>query len=282
MKQIERQVGQYLEYCEKVRGMTEATMRAKKNVLGRFVAETEIENLGELTNEAFGVWMRCEMARGVSARSVNMYNTVVVAMVRYYRSMGLKVPLKIALVGKLKEGEVRRKYYTAEEVERVLAVADLERGLMIRMMFETGMRIAEVTNLRMKNIEGRRIRFIGKGRKPREVYIREKTRQLMEEYVQKYGVEDYLWGIHDDKVTCDGRPPTTNTVRNWLREVFCRAGYEGFYPHALRHSFATDLQMKGASVEEIKEMIGHESIATTERYLHGFEGRMRELFEKYE
>ena len=63
--------------------------------------------------------------------------------------------------------------------------------------------------------------------------------------------------------------------------AFLNAGFEGFYPHVLRHSFATNLQRRGASVAEIKEMMGHSSIATTERYLHEFEGRMEELFEKY-
>ncbi len=59
------------------------------------------------------------------------------------------------------------------------------------------------------------------------------------------------------------------------------AGFYDFYPYALRHSFATDLQVGGASVAEIKEMIGHENIAMTERYFHGFEGRLEELFDKY-
>ena len=90
-----------------------------------------------------------------------------------------------------------------------------------------------------------------------------------------------LWSVNDGVLTCNGEPPTVNTVRKWLREAFAAAGFEGFYPHALRHSFATDLQIRGASVMEIKEMIGHESVATTERYLHGFDGRMRELFDKY-
>ena len=87
-----------------------------------------------------------------------------------------------------------------------------------------------------------------------------------------------MWGAH----ALNGEPPTVNTVRQRLCSAFEWVGFEGFYPHALRHSFATNLQSKGASVEEIKEMMGHSSIATTERYLHGFEGRMEELFDKYQ
>ena len=279
MGQILEQVESYLEYCEKVRGMSEATMGMKRNVLGRFVEITGLDDLGDLTNEVFNEWVVHETSRGVSARSINMYNAIVVAMVRYYREGGMSVPLNLNLVRKLKEGPVRRGYYTAREIEEVIRVAEERDELIIRIMFETGMRIAEVARLRLGNMEGRRVRFVGKGRKPREVYISARTLALLNNYVANNMVADYLWGMYLDGG--NGEPPTTNTVRNWLRKCFFKAGYMDFYPHALRHSFATDLQLKGATVAEIKEMIGHANVATTERYLHGFDGRMKELFDKY-
>lgn len=279
MGRIIEQVESYLEYCEKVRGMSETTMGMKRNVLGRFVEITGLNDLGSLTNEVFNEWMMHETMRGVSARSINMYNAIVVAMVRYYREGGMSAPLNLNLVRKLKEGSVRRNYYTAKEIEEVIRVAGERDELIVRIMFETGMRIAEVAKLRLGNIGGRRVRFIGKGRKPREVYISAKTLVLLNSYVMNNRVADYLWGTYLDGG--NGEPPTTNTVRNWLRKCFFRAGYMDFYPHALRHSFATDLQLKGATVAEIKEMIGHANVATTERYLHGFDGRMKELFDKY-
>ena len=110
----------------------------------------------------------------------------------------------------------------------------------------------------------------------REVYIHEDTWWEVQELVRERGIgEGYLFA------TLNGEPPTVATVRKRLKGAFLAAGFDDFYPHALRHSFATKLQVKGASVEEIKEMMGHESVATTERYLHGFEGRLEELFERY-
>ncbi|MBQ3353007.1 tyrosine-type recombinase/integrase [Candidatus Saccharibacteria bacterium] len=269
----------YLEYCEKVRGMTAATMEMKRNVLRRFWRVTGIKYLTELTNAVFDRWIKHETARGVSPRSINMYNAVVIAMVRYYKELGVKVPLNLTLIRKLKEGEVRRGFYTAEEIEDVIDAVDLQTGLIIRIMFETGMRIAEITKLRLSNFRGRQIKFIGKGRKPREVYITEETLQLLNHYINIYGVKDFLWGFYE----CggNGEAPTVNTIRNRLKRAFKKAGFDDFYPHSLRHSFATDLQRRGASVAEIKEMIGHSNIATTERYLHGFDGKMKELFDKY-
>ena len=278
MEKIIEQVDGYLNYCEKVRGMSPATMNAKRNILKRFVEATTITDVGELTNEVLNEWVVREVGRGVSARSVNTYNATILTMVQYYHEMGVEVPLRLAMVKKLKEGEARRRFYTAAEVERVIGLADMETGLMIRIMFETGMRIAELTRMRVKDIEGRRIRFIGKGRKIREVYIRNDTVKKLKEYIVRRGVVDYVWGARGG---VSDEPPTVATIRKRLRRPFYAAGVEDFYPHALRHSFATDLQVRGASVAEIKEMIGHESVATTERYLHGFEGRLEELFDKY-
>ena len=279
MKRIEREVGEYLWYCEKVRNMSRHTLTQKENVLKRFVEVTGVEGLSGITNEVLNRWVAHETERGIRQTSLNAYNGVVMAMIRYFREFGVAIPVNLALVGQVRGERMPRKFYTAEEVERVILAADIETGLQIRIMFETGMRIAELARLRLSEFKGRRIRFVGKGRKVRGVYVREDTLRMVEEFARVRGVGDYLWGLYDYGMT--GEPPTTVTVRNRLRRAFEVAGFEGFYPHALRHSFATDLQRRGASVAEIKEMIGHSSVATTERYLHGFEGRLEELFDKY-
>ena len=277
MKKIYQQIESYLEYCELVRAMSPVTMRTKRYTLYDFVRMTGISNIKKLDNRMFDLWVMKNVKRGVSARAVNMYGAVVIAMVRYYKELGLNIALKTNLIKKIKETHIERKFYTNDEIMRVVAGADYETGLMIEIMFETGMRIAELTELKVGSFEGRKVKFIGKGRKLREVYIEEKTYELMGCYLEGRKKKEYLWG----KESFDGMPPTVNTIRNRLRRVFNRAGLDGFYPHALRHSFATNLQMKGATVMEIKEMMGHESIATTERYLHGFDGKLKELFEKY-
>lgn len=261
-------------------------MRMKRSVLARFVRVTGVSEVGEITNEVVNRWTRYLAERGARATSVNVYNSVVVGLVRYYREMGVLVPINLALVVKMKGEQEERRYYTAEEVSAVvegaLAVGDEVVALQITMMFETGMRIAELVGLRMGDFggyDGRRVRFVGKGRRLREVYVTVTTREWVTRYMERHGIsgDGFLWSY----ASMNGEPPTVNTVRLRLQRAFSRAGFSGFYPHALRHSFATDLQRRGASVVEIKEMIGHSSVATTERYLHGMDGKMRELFERY-
>ena len=282
MENIKQQINDYLEYCKKVRQMSETTLNAKQNTLKRFVECTKITNLNQLDNKIFNKWVAHETARHISPRSVNAYNAVILAMVRYYRETGMPIPLNLTLTAKLREDHVGRGFYTSGEIQKVIKNTIPETALMIKIMFETGMRIAELKNLKISNFKGRRVRFIGKGRRSREAYITNETLQDLEEYVKFYEIDNYLWAIRDGEKTLNGEPPTIHTIRKELQTAFFDAGFPNFYPHALRHSFATNLQMKGATVEEIKEMIGHESIATTERYLHGFDGRLEELFDKYQ
>lgn len=282
MREIDCEVADYLNYCKNVRQMSAATLSAKQNVLKRFLECTQLASLAQLDNKIYNKWIAHETARGISPCSVNAYNAVILAMVRYYRGTGVMIPLNLALTAKLKENHSSRGFYSTEEITKVVELATPEIALMIKIMFETGMRIAELKNLKISDFNGRRVRFIGKGRKTREAYITPETLRDLGEYVKFYEIDNYLWAVRNGAKTLNGEPPTTCTIREGLKDTFATAGFAGFYPHALRHSFATNLQMKGASVEEIKEMIGHESIATTEQYLHGFEGRLEELFDKYQ
>ncbi len=275
MKKIEYQIIDYLDYCQRVRRMSERTLIMKRSVLWRFMEVTRLNRLEELTNSIMNDWIISETARGISARTMNMYNAIILAMVRYFRdSEMLEIPLKTNLIHKLKERTPRRIFYTRDEIMRVSTKVDTETQLMICIMADTGMRIAELTNLRLENFDGRRIIFLAKGQKIREAYIRRETHRLLLDYVRKNAIQDYLWVNKNSHLSIEG-------VRKRLKKAFMRAGYPGFYPHALRHSFATNLQLRGASTEEIRVLIGHASIVTTERYLHGFDGQMEKLFEKY-
>ena len=276
MHEINQQITEYLYYCEKIRRMSMITIYAKRNTLQMFTVTTKIDRIQTLTNGIFNDWVAVLTKRGVTPSSINTYNATILAMVRYYHGIGVNIPLQLSMVGRLRENATKRQFYSRKEIETAISYADPETRLMIKIMFETGMRIAELTHLKVSNINGRQIQFIGKGRKPREVYIHENTLCELRKFLHQKRPSEYLFA------TLNGQPPTTATIRIHLRKPFLAARLRGFYPHALRHSFATNLQLKGASAEEIKEMMGHESIFTTERYLHGFEGRMKELFDKYE
>ena len=275
-KPIYSQVNEYMAYCKYTRRMSDQTLRAKEHTYKHFIIGSGCSDLSKLTNAYFDQWFRYQSERGVSPRAINTRIANILSMLRYFREMGLNMPIKLPLIHKLKEGPARRRYYTRDQINRVLKGADEMGGLMIRICFDAGLRITELTNLRLSNFCGRRITFVGKGFKPRESYISKQTERLLQKYIKKHGIEDWLW------LNEHGNHMQRDMVRIHLREPFFAAGLTDFYPHSLRHSFATDLQEKGASLMEIQQMVGHADAATTQRYLHGLDGHLEKLFFKYQ
>ena len=278
LKAIDKQIDEYLNYCENVRRMSEQTLHGKRWICREFLKTIKIDSLSELSNKHINEWIAEQTARGCSGRTINSRLVNLVAMLRYFQDMGISFPkLKLRLIIKCKEQPPRRVYYTREQIEQVLRYADHLEWLLIKLCFDCGLRISELRNLRLMNLNGRMVTFIGKGSKARESYMSEEARSRLDDWIQRNRISDFIWVRTPGK----NEPMSVEDIRYLMRKPFYQAGFKNFYPHALRHSFATDIQKHGASLMETKEMLGHARIETTERYVHGLEGHLEYFFDKY-
>lgn len=278
LKSIDKQIDEYLNYCENVRRMSEQTLHGKRWICREFLKTIKIDSLSELSNKHINEWIAEQTARGCSGRTINSRLVNLVAMLRYFQDMGASFPkLKLRLIIKCKEQPPRRVYYTREQIEQVLRYADHLEWLLIKLCFDCGLRISELRNLRLMNLNGRMVTFIGKGSKARESYMSEEARSRLDDWIQRNRISDFIWVRTPGK----NEPMSVEDIRYLMRKPFYQAGFKNFYPHALRHSFATDIQKHGASLMETKEMLGHARIETTERYVHGLEGHLEYFFDKY-
>lgn len=278
IRQIDKQIDEYLNYCENVRRMSEQTLHGKRWICREFLKTIKIDSLSELSNKHINEWIAEQTARGCSGRTINSRLVNLVAMLRYFQDMGISFPkLKLRLIIKCKEQPPRRVYYTREQIEQVLKYADHLEWLLIKLCFDCGLRISELRNLRLMNLNGRMVTFIGKGSKARESYMSEEAKSRLDDWIQRNRISDFIWVRTPGK----NEPMSVEDIRYLMRKPFYQAGFKNFYPHALRHSFATDIQKHGASLMETKEMLGHARIETTERYVHGLEGHLEYFFDKY-
>ena len=278
IRQIDKQIDEYLNYCENVRRMSEQTLHGKRWICREFLKTIKIDNLSELSNKHINEWIAEQTARGCSGRTINSRLVNLVAMLRYFQDMGISFPkLKLRLIIKCKEQPPRRVYYTREQIEQVLRYADHLEWLLIKLCFDCGLRISELRNLRLMNLNGRMVTFIGKGSKARESYMSKEAKTRLDDWIQRNRINDFIWVRTPGK----NEPMSVEDIRYLMRKPFYQAGFKNFYPHALRHSFATDIQKHGASLMETKEMLGHARIETTERYVHGLEGHLEYFFDKY-
>jgi site-specific recombinase XerD len=150
--------------------------------------------------------------------------------------------------------------------------------LLFKLIFDAGLRLSELTNLRLCEINDRQLNYIGKGRRQRESYISPETRKRLDDYIDKNNITDYLWRNPYSKT---GKPYSTGTIYTKIKRVLQYAGFPDGYPHAIRHSFATDGQMNGANILELQEMLGHSKSDITQVYLHGLTGQRKKIFDQY-
>ena len=276
IRQIDKQIDEYLNYCENVRRMSEQTLHGKRWICREFLKTIKIDSLSELSNKHINEWIAEQTARGCSGRTINSRLVNLVAMLRYFQDMGISFPkLKLRLIIKCKEQPPRRVYYTREQIEQVLRYADHLEWLLIKLCFDCGLRISELRNLRLMNLNGRMVTFIGKGSKARESYMSKEAKTRLDDWIQRNRINDFIWVRTPGK----NEPMSVEDIRYLMRKPFYQAGFKNFYPHALRHSFATDIQKHGASLMETKEMLGHARIETTERYVHSLEGHLEYFFD---
>ncbi len=179
-----------------------------------------------------------------------------------------------------------------QDIDRIIDQIDLSKpeGERNRAMLETlyscGLRVSELTSLKISDLffEEGFIRVIGKGNKQRFVPINLNTIKIIDCYKKesrskiaaKKGFEDIVF------LNRRGSQLSRNMVFIILKKLVSEAGIEkNVSPHTFRHSFATHLLENGADLRAIQQMLGHESITTTEIYMHLDKSFLKLVVEKF-
>ncbi len=175
-----------------------------------------------------------------------------------------------------------------EEIDRMFAAIDHSTGTgtrnraMLELLYSSGLRVSELVNLEMNRIfrEEGFVKVTGKGFKERMVPLGGSAISQINIYLDHYrrqlkagkGEEDILF------LNSRGRRLSRNMVFMIVRDLAIVAGIEKTIgPHTFRHSFATHLVEGGADLKAVQDMLGHESITTTEIYLHMDREYLREV-----
>ena len=149
----------------------------------------------------------------------------------------------------------------------------------IELLYASGVRVSELVNIKLNTIDlrSRTIRVLGKGRKERIVMFSKSCQQTLLNYIKNSRPKNdntYLF------LNAQGNQLTTRGVEYILKEIQNKCGVQlGLHPHLLRHTFATHLLEGGADLRVIQELLGHESINTTQVYTHITEEAMKYQFE---
>lgn len=135
----------------------------------------------------------------------------------------------------------------------------LRDRLLLELLYGCGLRRSEALTLKIEHIHGDTIHILGKGNKWRVLPLYPRLGQLLRRYLEMRAqiASDHTYVLCTDK----GSPLYPRAAYAIVRR------YAGTHPHALRHSFATHLLRNGANVQAVRDLLGHESLATTQKYL---------------
>ena len=167
---------------------------------------------------------------------------------------------------------------TTDEIDKLISCAfskkfGLRNQTIIEIMYSCGLRVSELTEMKISNIffDESLIKILGKGNKERFIPLSSTAKKLLYNYIT-YNRKN----LSQDKQSIDivflnnrGKKLTRVMVYNIINDAALEAKInKKISPHTLRHSFATHLIENGADIISIQKMMGHENVVTTEKYLH--------------
>jgi integrase/recombinase XerC len=244
----------------------------------RSVLELEVQEIDHITIRDFLAHLA---KRGNKKSSMARKLATLRSFFRYLHRQGriMKNPARLVQTPRVPEKTPR--FLSVKEVERILQLPDPEtpRGkrdrAMLELLYGSGMRVGELVGLNLEDLSlsERLVKVRGKGKKERLIPFGEKARDALQEYLRGRA------RILADLKTCrdpaalflnlrGGRISVRAVQGNITQYVRESALLLHVHPHLFRHSFATHLLNNGADLRCIQELLGHESLSTTQKYTH--------------
>ncbi len=178
-----------------------------------------------------------------------------------------------------------------EEVKKLLSTPPVNTWLgardraILETLYSTGIRVSELVALNMDDIDflGEVVHVRGKGKKERITPIGSSALQVIQHYMEYRNKRAQSNGNFDSKVLFvnkHGRRLSTRSVRRKMDKYLKMSGLDpDISPHTLRHSFATHMLNNGADLRSVQELLGHQSLSTTQIYTHLTTTRLKEVYD---
>jgi len=253
-------------YIKKLKELrySDNTLDSYTDLFEEFINYYEHTAIDDITEEMIiGFLQYLVMERNVS---VSYQNQSINAIKFYYERVkgGAR---KMYYVERPREEKLLPEVLSQEEVVGILnAATNLKYKAILMTIYSAGLRISELINLRIKDIDSQRMQIRveqGKGKKDRYTVLSSKTLEVLRQYVAQYKPQVWLFEGSDNSKY------STSSIKKALRLSLEKTGIKKrITVHTLRHSFATHLLEAGTDLRYIQSLLGHENTKTTEIYTH--------------
>lgn len=289
---IEDAIEEFINYCFFEKGLSDKTNESYRNdldVYKEFLEDRGVSSINKIKSDDIKEFLK--ERKGVEETTTIAHNLTVI---KNFHTYLLRQNLVSVDVSEFIERPKLRKYLpktlSIEDIDKLLDIKldtpfDYRNKAMLELLYGTGLRVSELINLTLTDIDYTNciIRVMGKGGKEREIPLGEYSIYYIREYLS---VRNKLLknGLNCDKLFLNnhGKGMTRQGFFKNLKAILKEKGLNPeVSPHTLRHSFATHLLSHGADLRSIQEMLGHSDISTTKIYTKISDDQVRVDYDTY-
>ncbi|MBR1717802.1 MAG: site-specific tyrosine recombinase XerD [Bacilli bacterium] len=282
-------INEYIDYLKIDKKYSLNTIKSYKNDLSKFVLFINDKDITCLNKKDVISFIENEKLNDKSARTISHDLIVIKNFYKYLlKEQIIKVDPTIDIeLPKLKKSLPHTLSF--DEIDKILDIElndkySYRNKAMLELMYSSGLRISELVNLKMQDIdlEDDIVRIYGKGSKERIVPIGDYAINYLKKYIYVYRsslmhnkVSDYIFlNSRGDRIS---RQAMFKLIKKIIRDKNIKKNVS---PHTLRHSFASHMLENGADLRSIQELLGHSDISTTQIYTHISNKKIKENYEE--
>lgn len=226
---------------------------------------------------------------GLSKSSINRKIVTLRSFFKFLIKRGLKEKNPVANIRALKTSRTLPDFIREEDMKKLLdqvIYTDDFFGrrdqLVIELLYGTGIRLSELINLRQSQVDfyERQVKVLGKRNKERIIPFNQSLELLIKSYLDH---KNDVFGSNTSDVlivTNSGRQSYPMFITRIVKKYLGITSVDRKSPHVLRHTFATHLLERGADLNAVKDLLGHQSLAATQVYTHNSLGKLKKVFDQ--
>ncbi len=282
-------LSEYLEYLKYQKNYSDETIHSYSIDIEEFLdyINSECINICEVGYDVVKAWLIHLDEKKNKSTTVSRKISSLRGFYKYLINNKVIDSNPFSLVSLPKKERHLPRFFYYNELEEMFQVPKLNTALgqrdrlLLEMLYATGVRVSELVNIKVSDINGEGIKVLGKGNKERIVEFGDYAESILELYLNEgykslnVKKSEYLF------LNNRGGKLTTRGVRYILDNIINKTTIDKkISPHMLRHTFATHLLNEGCDLLTVQELLGHESLTATSIYTHITNDRLKEVYFK--
>ena len=281
-------ISEYITNLELERGLSRNTLLAYEgDIVEFFDFFSEIQDLKEIKRSHFSKYTIHLANNGIKPSSITRKIASIKGFFKYACANREIISNPALATPSPKIPKKLPKVVSVDEMEKLLKnkLTTKEKAV-FELLYATGLRVSELCNLNIKNIDFKTdlIRTTGKGSKERLVPMGKKAKAALLEYIKERELLiQAKFGSNSKIEACFINEKCEKISRQWVYKFIKKQGEtinKTISPHTIRHSFATHLLENGADLRSVQELLGHTSVVTTQIYTHVSKKHLKDVYFK--